>query len=189
MLLIVVKQISAVLELGNESDRKFMLLRLAKMVKSHIQRFASGLGRLGRKRSLEKCQDHVCNILMATPSSPSSLNKESSLQSWACLKTKPNHYLLYCTGCAPWSNTSEKKNRFLIIPSVIHKIILLTFQSPPAHDWPLLYRAESHCPWVESLNYRFYRLPPFVPLALLLLADPAAEEPHQGHPLVNVRRQ
>ncbi len=26
---------------------------------------------LGRKRSQEKCQDHVCNIWMATPSSPS----------------------------------------------------------------------------------------------------------------------
>ena len=71
MLLIVVEQISAVLELGNESDRKAKLLKLAKMVKSYAQRFASGLGRLGRKRSLEKCQDHLCNILMAKPSSPS----------------------------------------------------------------------------------------------------------------------
>ncbi len=70
MLLIVVKQVYAVLELGNESDRKATLLKLAKIVKYDIQRFASGLGRLGRKRSLEKCQDRVCNILLATPSSP-----------------------------------------------------------------------------------------------------------------------
>ncbi len=55
------------------------------MAESDIQRFAGGLGPLQRKRSQEKCQDHVGNVWMASPLSPSnrhySLNEESSLQS------------------------------------------------------------------------------------------------------------
>ncbi len=34
-------------------------LKLAKMVESDVQQYAGGVGPLGRKKSQEKCQDHV----------------------------------------------------------------------------------------------------------------------------------